>query len=206
MRRVGLPITIAVLLLGSVVLARTSIPAPATRGELAMSPAAVESIASVVSVEREHYYSPFLITSDSDTVFKTISFTDVGISQPMPGPVDTTLLETIAESLAKHLAASEQLHFTPQVHYDPALVDPQNHLFCEEHHLYVAVWRGFAPDRWGYSLWSGCNEEHQFAWKEVVMPPKAEGDDLISSVTPLTESIVESLSEATRKSCYLAKC
>jgi hypothetical protein len=166
-------------------------------------------IAGVVELveysEREHYYSPFMITAPDGTVFKTITFTDVGLRQPEPGPVDPLLLETIAESLAQKIAHHEQLNFTPVVAYDKALIDPDNHLFCEQHHLYIALWRGYAPDRWGYSLWSGCNEEHQFAWKEVVASA-GDAPDLVSAVDPLTTSIAETLAEATRKSCFLAAC
>lgn len=175
----------------------------ASATEEVAAPGGGEAVTEVIP--REHYYSPFLITTDTDVVFKTITFTDVGIRQPEPGRVDDTLLETIAESLAYYLAQSESLNYTPKVHYDEALADPDNHLFCEEHHLYVALWKGYAPDRWGYSLWSGCNEEHQFAWKEVLVPAEAE-DDLIESVKPLTVSIVESLALATKKDCFLATC
>lgn len=157
------------------------------------------------AVEREHYYSPFVITVDGDVVFKTVTFTDVGISQPDPGRVDDTLLETIAESLARHLSRSDTLGYATRVYHDAALADPDNHLFCEESHLYVALWKGYAPDRWGYSLWSGCNEEHQFAWKEVEIPESA-ANDMIESVKPLSVSVVESLEKATKEGCFLSEC
>lgn len=171
-------------------------------------PLTLEAIAAVEDledIEREHYYSPFMLNAPDGTVFKTITFTDVGLSQPEPGPVDPLLLETIAESLAQKIAHHEELNFTPVVAYDKALSDPDNHLFCEQHHLYIALWRGYAPDRWGYSLWSGCNEEHQFAWKEVVASA-SDDPDLVTVVEPLTTSIAEALAEATQKSCFLAKC
>ncbi len=156
-------------------------------------------------VPREHYYSPFVVTVDGDVVFKTVTFTDVGIRQPLPGPVDETLLETIAESLAQHLSRSETLGYEAKIYHDAAAADPNNHLFCEESHLYVAIWKGYSPDRWGYSLWSGCNEEHQFAWKEVVIP-KSAANDMIESVKTLSVSIVESLEKATKENCFLSEC
>ncbi len=156
-------------------------------------------------VPREHYYSPFVIALAGEGVFKSVTFTDVGISQPTPGPVDETLLETIAESLAQHMSRSDVLSYSTRVYHDAAVAIPDNHLFCEESHLYVALWKGYSPDRWGYSLWSGCNEEHQFAWKEVEIPDSA-AHDMIESTKPLSVSIVESLEKATTDNCFLSEC
>ena len=190
-------ILVAASILGACNRAAPSAPPQAAQDEAAETEVSAE--------EREHHYSPFMLTASDASIFKTITFTDVGLKQPEPGPVDPVLLETIAESLAQTIAEHEVLDFTPEVAYDERLLDPQSHLFCEEHHLYIALWRGYDPDRWGYSLWSGCNEEHQFAWKEVVETPSAD-TDLVSAVEPLTESIADTLAEATRKRCFLAKC
>lgn len=166
---------------------------------------AAEQAEVAENVPREHYYSPFVIAVDSDVVFKTVTFEDVGIRQPDPGPVDDTLLEAIAESLAQKLSRSTSLGYSAKVYHDAAVADPANHLFCEESHLYVALWKGYSPDRWGYSLWSGCSDEHQFGWKEVLIPEGVK-DDLVDSVMPLTASIVETLETATKKNCFVAEC
>jgi hypothetical protein len=191
----------------SLVLATTALVLPACRSHSAEpSPSSGEQAkAEEHDGDRPHYYSPFMLKADDAKVFKTITFTDVGLKQPEPGPVDPVLLETIAESLAQKIAEHESLDFTPAVSYDRGLLDPANHLFCEQHHLYIALWRGYDPDRWGYSLWSGCEEEHQFAWKEIP-DPSPTGSDLVTAVEPLTQSIAETLAEATSRSCFVARC
>ncbi len=158
------------------------------------------------SEERTHYYSPYVVTGVGDLEFETISFTDVGLKPPEEGPVDAYLLETIAESLAYKIIGHEDLNFTPEVQYDQSLVDPMNHLFCEEHHLYIALWRGYEPERWGYSLWSGCEEHHEFAWEEVVDVHAESEIDLLTQVEPLTESIVESIKVAHETDCFTLQC
>ena len=165
---------------------------------------AMEEVVS--SAEREHYYSPYYLMGEGDLAFQTISFTDVGMAEPAAGPVDGFLLETIAESLAYKLIEHEELSFTPVVKYDPALAEPSSHLFCEEHHLYIALWRGYEPERWGYSLWSGCEAHHEFAWEEVPDPVEEGEKDLLERVEPLTASIVTEIEKAHRSSCYTSHC
>lgn len=162
--------------------------------------------AEAAGEEREHYYSPYYLTGEGELAFETISFTDVGMSQPEPGPVDPFLLETIAESLAYKLIEHEGLNFTPVVKHDPSLTDPSAHLFCEEHHLYIALWRGYEPERWGYSLWSGCEEHHEFAWEEVPDPAEEGVEDLLIRVEPLTASIAAQIEKAHKRNCYTSHC
>ncbi|TXD32319.1 hypothetical protein FRC96_18060 [Lujinxingia vulgaris] len=156
--------------------------------------------------ERKHYYSPYYLTlTGGDFVFRTVTFQDVGMKQPEPGPMAPEVFEAIAHSLAEKFTEHEKLSFSSQVFVDRGLEDPNNHLFCESEHLYVALWRGYSPDRWGYSLWSGCAEEHQFAWEEVLDPVGVD-KDLLGSVEYLTESIAESVSKASESKCFLANC
>ena len=151
------------------------------------------------------YHSPYVVTGDGDLSFEKITFTDVGLSAPESGPVDQIILEAIAESVAYELRAHEALEFDAEVRYDEALIDPDNHLYCDSDHLYVALWRGYEPDRWGYSLWSGCHEGQKFEWKEIDDPYPAESDP-VTWVEPLIDSIVESIDDAHEEDCFVAQC
>lgn len=166
-----------------------------------------DSSTSGDDVENEHqeFYSPFVIEGDGDLRFNSISFTDVGIQQPEPEPADQFLLEAIAESLAYEIEGHPDLDFAPRVEYDEAQLQDENHLACDRDHLYVAVWRGYEPDRWGYSLWSGCHERQKFEWKEIE-DPDSEFDDTIEWVEPMTRSIADSIHEAHRQDCFSAIC
>lgn len=149
-----------------------------------------------------YFYSPFVVSLAGTHHFKQVSFKDVGLKRLAPVPNDP-LLEVIAESLAIHLSES-QLNVQAEVSYDASILDPLNHVACGGDHLYVDVWRA-GEDRLGYSLWSGCGDNDNFAWKEVsahFVEPK----DLASLVDPLTVSITESLAKATQKSCFQKSC
>ena len=153
----------------------------------------------------EEYHSPFFIEGQGELDFETVTFTDVGLNAPEGGPADTFVLEAIAESLAYELAATGEFDYQGQVKYDEKLADPDSHLYCDREHLYVALWRGYEPDRWGYSLWSGCHEQQKFEWEEL---PDEVGEDAdaVTWVEPLTESIVDSVAEAHEEQCFSAKC
>ena len=161
---------------------------------------------AVEESERQHFYSPYFLSGDGELPFTTISFTDVGLNVRAEAPVDAYLLEAIAESLAYKIITHEELNFTPEVRYDAHMEDPENHRFCDDAHLYVALWRGYDPDRWGYSLWSGCHEDQQFAWEEVEHPGALEHPDVLAQVDPLTDSIVASIHQAHQRSCYGLSC
>ncbi len=110
-------------------------------------------------------------------------------------------MEVIAESLAQHLTESGVGMMT-QVAYDEDMLDPNNHTSCGQHHIYVDVWRK-SEEAWGYSLWSGCGEDDNFAWIEVQAPGS---DDITAAVEPLTQSIVQSLTKASETSCFQKSC
>ena len=155
--------------------------------------------------QHEEYYSPFVLDGHGELDFDTVSFTDVGINVEEGGPADRFVLEAIAESLAYELTDREQFEYEATVTYNEEMQDPDSHLYCDRDHLYVALWRGYKPDRWGYSLWSGCHEAQKFEWDEI---PDELGDDAdtVTWVEPLTESIVDSVVEAHEEECYVAKC
>ena len=153
----------------------------------------------------EEYHSPFIIEGDGDIPFEKITFTDVGLTAPEPGPADDYLLEAIAESLAVELRRHEELEFDPEVQYRESLRDPSNHLYCDREHLYVALWRGYEPDRWGYSLWSGCHEQQKFAWQEV-SDDAPDDADIVTRIEPLAEDIVERLDDARDEGCFSHAC
>jgi len=146
-------------------------------------------------------YSPFVLkVNTKGSVFKTVSFKDVGVNN-IPDEERAVLYETLAESLAYGLTEDRQLSMTSSVVYDKEILDPNNHLACGSDHLYVDIWR--SDKRWGYSLWSGCGEEDNFAWKEIEYKPS---EDVTSDVDPLTRDILSTLRTADSKGCYQKTC
>lgn len=156
-------------------------------------------------VDHEEYHSPFVIEGQGELDFETISFTDVGLNSPEKGPADPFVLETIAESLAYELNNEEAFDYRGVVEYDKTLKDPDQHLYCDRQHLYVALWRGYEPDRWGYSLWSGCHEQQKFEWREIT-DDIGDDADTLTWVEPLTQSIVDSVVDAHAEECFVARC
>lgn len=152
-----------------------------------------------------HRYSPFVIRVGQGSVFKKISFKDVGFKLKDGEDEARAVYEIIAESLAVELAGDAKLQLAAEVAYDEAILDPNNHVACGSDHLYVDLWRSTSPDRWGYSLWSGCGEEDNFAWREITIEG-ASSDDPIESVKPLTRGITEALSAASARGCYQKTC
>ena len=149
-------------------------------------------------------YSPFLVAMSVDErelPFEQISFKDVGMS--LPAEDRSYVYETLANSLA-HALASHDEPLTSEVQHTPSLMDPDTHLACTAGHIYVDVWqseRASGPT-WGYSLWSGCGEDDQFAHREV---PVGAGDAL-ASVAPLARDIASSLRRAVETSCFTKRC
>ena len=137
---------------------------------------------------------------DERARFSEISFKDVGLMS-VPAPDREGVYEAIAESLAVELGHDAALSLPGEVHYSQAMSDPSNHLSCAARHAYVDLWDATAPSRWGYSLWSGCGDEDQFAWREIDRPRDSE--DAIAS---LTRSIASSLRDAVRTGCYTRHC
>lgn len=153
--------------------------------------------------DEEYFYSPFVLDLEGGE-FDTVSFKDVGLQRD-GGEPDERLLEVVAESLAYEFAArQDELGYVAEVGYDEKMADPSNHVHCGLNHLYVDLWQSEAPDRWGYSLWSGCSEMDKFASEEL--PEESEKGDLTAQVAPLTASIVDSLAEASSEECYQKTC
>ncbi|MFP4600300.1 MAG: hypothetical protein ACLFVJ_18745 [Persicimonas sp.] len=148
------------------------------------------------------YHSPFVVAL-SGGEFDTVTFKDVGLPRDGDGP-DEMLLEVISESFAQQIVARSEFDYDASVSYDADVLEPANHLHCEIDHLYVDVWRGSSPERWGYSLWSGCSERQNFAWREI--PAPADDSDLADWVEPLTESITDTLAEASERGCFQKSC
>lgn len=156
--------------------------------------------------EHEEYHSPYFLEGQGELQFDTITFTDVGLMAPEGGgPADQELLEAVARSLAEELTARDRLDYLATVDYDEQLRDPANHLYCDRRHLYVALWRGWDPDRWGYSLWSGCHEQQKFAWNEIDDEVDRE-EDVRTRVDPLSEAIADSVEEAYQDDCFTTTC
>ncbi|MFB6374050.1 MAG: hypothetical protein ABEN55_13265 [Bradymonadaceae bacterium] len=148
-------------------------------------------------------YSPFGVQLNDGSTFELISFKDVGLKT---GSSSRKLLfEAVAQAIAYQLKVVDQFHLQPRVIYDKALADPNNHTYCEKNRLYVDIWHGTAPERWGYSLWSGCSEAQQFAWREIE-DKRAISEDPSEAVEPLARGIVESLREAAKSDCYRRAC
>jgi len=150
------------------------------------------------------YYSPFAIRTEAEK-FEVISFKDVGLDRSNPEPTDA-VFEAIAQSLAYHMKSREELQFEPRVFHDESLADPSQHTHCDIHRVYVDLWRSESPDRWGYSLWSGCSESTKFAMDEVPMEKFPESADVGAAVEPLTDDIADSLSAAVENDCFSRSC
>lgn len=148
-------------------------------------------------------YSPFIVELEGGE-FDTVSFKDVGLER-VDGEPDQLMLEAVAESLAYEIAdRSDEMGYEAQMTYDEKMAEPSNHVHCGLNHLYIDLWQSESPDRWGYSLWSGCSEVDKFASDELLDEhPDA---DLTTHVEPLTESIVDSLAEASKEECFQAQC
>lgn len=150
----------------------------------------------------EYYHSPFVVALGGGE-FDKVTFKDVGLPRDGDGP-DEMLLEVISESFAQQIMARSDFDYEAAVSYDAEILEPSNHLHCELDHLYVDVWQSSSPERWGYSLWSGCSERQNFAWREI--PAPADDADLADWVEPLTDSITDTLAEATERGCFQKSC
>ena len=149
-------------------------------------------------------YSPFGVELAESAQFDLISFKDVGL-QPPESASRKLLFEAVAQSIAYQLKVDATFDVQPRVIYDEALADPNNHTYCEKDRLYVDIWHGTSPERWGYSLWSGCSEAQQFAWREIE-DERAVSAKLDEAVEPLARGIVDSLAEAAENGCYRRAC
>ncbi len=156
--------------------------------------------------EAKEFYSPYIIEGEGELPFEKISFTDVGIEQPVAEEPSSMLLETIAEALNYGLMGHDEVEFMGSVAYDEGQLDEANHKTCDADHLYIAIWRGYDPERWGYSLWSGCHEKQKFAWEEFDDPLDGDRSDVVAWVEPLADHIANRVVEAYDTECFVADC
>ncbi|MFW5968606.1 MAG: hypothetical protein ACOCV2_13865 [Persicimonas sp.] len=153
--------------------------------------------------EEDFAYSPFFLELEGGE-FDTVSFKDVGLER-VDGEPDELMLEAVAESLAYELSErSDETGYEAEMAYDEKMADPSNHVHCGLNHLYIDLWQSESPDRWGYSLWSGCSEIDKFASDEL--PDEHPDADAATQVEPLTESIVDDVVDASEEECFQAQC
>lgn len=182
-------------------------PAPAVNAAATAPAVAVKKEGAVAQAKKKaitHRYSPFVLNIQGSP-FDKVSFKDVGVHLEDAEEAQA-LYEAIAESLAVELGQQQQMSLQAEVAYEEAITDPANHLSCGASHLYVDVWRAEAPSRWGYSLWSGCGDEDNFAWREIHLTKEVNVEDTLEHVLPLTRGIVESWAKAAAKNCYQKTC
>lgn len=170
---------------------------------LLLSACQKEAPAPSAQEAHSHRYSPFVVQLPKGSApFDMISFKDVGVSGDQQEA--EALYETLAESLSLELASWPEAPLSSQVVYSEEITDPNNHKSCGSRHIYVDVWSTSAPPRWGYSLWSGCDEESRFAWREV--PREHQHKDMAASVSGLTRDMSSALRKATTANCFTTDC
>lgn len=152
------------------------------------------------SASTDPHYSPFVVEVEGPVPFHQITFKDVGMSLPADDRALT--YETIAESLSQRLSGGAALTVDSHVRFSAAVADPNNHVSCHGKHVYVDMWHSPPSQRWGYSLWSGCGEDDQFAWRELPSGPGHPAD----VVDPLTDAIASSLEHAVSTGCFQRDC
>ncbi len=179
--------------------------APPARAATAESNEATckDCVCSECERAKEFQYSPFYISVAGGEHYHTITIKDVGLLRTDLTP-HAPLLEVIAESISQELSNGE-LGYEAYVSYDRALADPENHRACGDRHIYVDVWNRDATT-WGYSLWSGCGEDDNFAWKEIKSPGVEKDQELYEQVEPLARSIHQSLQAAEETHCFRKNC
>ena len=159
-------------------------------------------VAEIEAREGQHY-SAYAVETPTNASFHIVTFKDVGIRHFTPNL--EPLYETVAESLALQMTSLADPAWTARAAYRAELLDPANHRHCATRHIYVDVWTSMEPDRWGYSLWSGCGEDDQFAWTELPMTSAA-ADDLVGHAEALTTSILGDLRSAQERGCWTRTC
>jgi len=146
-------------------------------------------------------YSPFVVEmSGADLRFDQISFKDVGMS--LPPDNQAFVYEAVAEALSARLGEDAVMHINARVLYSEDAADPLHHRACAVNHVYVDLWHDASIPKWGYSLWSGCSEDDQFAWRELATT----GPDPVSTVDPLTRNIAADLAHAVSAGCFTKYC
>lgn len=148
-------------------------------------------------------YSPYGVRILENTHFDVVTFKDVGVSHFSRDR--EPLLESIADSLAFNMSVDVTLPYRAQLVHSEKYADPDSHLYCEMNHIYVDIWTATAPDRFGYSLWSGCSETDQFAWEELPIT-LSEGGEYFSAVEALTGRIADRIRDADKSDCFTQTC
>lgn len=143
-------------------------------------------------------HSPFVLHVSTDALpFQRISMKDVGMSI---APSDRDhVYEQLAVSLSSALAHDEELPMSTEVLYSTDVEAPSAVYSCGIREVYVDLWQPDGQERWGYSLWSGCATDDQFAHHEVA---RDQPDDF----TGLTRSIAHALREAVKTRCFTRRC
>lgn len=146
------------------------------------------------------WYSPFVVDISSEKmVFNTISFKDV--TQGDVSPQRDTTMETLADSLGMAIGEDPSFKASCEMRYDEEITKPSNHKACGQNHLYIDVWE--EGDNYGYSMWSGCSAEDEFAHSSVALP---KSEDPNKRVAPLVSAIRKKLVTAHSTKCFLKTC
>ena len=153
--------------------------------------------------EPSYSYSPFVMHLDHEELpFGAISFKDVGMS--LPDDHQVFAYEALAESLSLELQRGVA-DLSVEVRHTVEILDPAAHVACEGRHIYVDLWK--AGSGWGYSLWSGCGEDDEFAHREVASVSEAAADTGdAATFEPLTRDIARSLLAAVESGCFTRHC
>lgn len=164
---------------------------------------AAQDKAKETADDPEPIYSPFALKVSGMDDFDIISFKSIGFVEPLGG-TKGLVLEALAASLRRELEAHSDLSVRAEVYHDESLTKSQNHRSCEMRHIYVDVWHSKSPERLGYSLWSGCDERTQFAWREV--PSNGEDKSIVDQLTPMTRDMADKIANATVSDCFQRFC
>jgi hypothetical protein len=150
-------------------------------------------------------YSPYVVDLEGVPEFGRISFKDVGLRADGYSPAHAEF-QQVAMSLADQLMSVEPAPMSAEVLFLDEYADPSAHQACGQSHIYVDLWRSESPDRLGYSLWSGCDEDAQFAWEEVAMSSWDPNGDLSAQLRPVVSAITRSLEDARATGCFTRTC
>ncbi|MEM9195721.1 MAG: hypothetical protein AAGF12_41525 [Myxococcota bacterium] len=152
----------------------------------------------VARTETPPEYSPFVVAvRGGELPFDHISFKDVGMS--LPDQDRSFVYEAIAESLRHELMSRD---VPADVEFSAQAADPTYHRSCQGQRIYVDLWHGASSPNWGYSLWSGCGSEDEFAWHELTHP----SEDAATAAEPIAREIARSLDNAIETGCFRKRC
>ena len=148
-------------------------------------------------VVQASFESPYVLQMSTEAPFDRISMKDVGMS--IAPNEREAMYERVASSLSTALADDDELPMSSVVLYSQEKETPAGQLTCGHQQVYVDLWEPNGQQRWGYSLWSGCGEEDEFAHREV---DRAHAKD----VDTLTQSIAKALRHAVATQCFSREC